>query len=73
MWASNISGAIFDMKEIVRRCREVKPDLYIICDAVQHAPHGVINAQRVPVDGINIAPYKFFGNRGSGIGGFLQG
>lgn len=68
MWASNISGAIFDMEEIVAKCREVKPDLYIICDAVQHAPHGVIDIQQVPVDGINIAPYKFFGNRGSGIG-----
>lgn len=68
MWASNISGAIFDMEEIVTKCREVKPDLYIICDAVQHAPHGVIDVQQAPVDGINIAPYKFFGNRGSGIG-----
>lgn len=68
MYASNITGAIFDMEEIVRRAREIKPDLYIICDAVQHAPHGVIDLEKIPVDGINIAPYKFFGCRGSGIG-----
>jgi selenocysteine lyase/cysteine desulfurase len=68
MFASNITGAIFDMEEIVRRCREIKPDLYIICDAVQHAPHGVIDVRKMPVDGITFAPYKFFGNRGSGIG-----
>lgn len=68
MYASNITGAIYNMEEIVRRAREIKPDLYIICDAVQHAPHGVIDLEKIPVDGINIAPYKFFGCRGSGIG-----
>jgi cysteine desulfurase/selenocysteine lyase len=67
MYASNISGAKIDIKEIVRRAREVKPDLYIIVDAVQHAPHGVIDLQKTPVDAINIAPYKFFGSRGSGL------
>jgi selenocysteine lyase/cysteine desulfurase len=67
MQASNISGAKLDIKEIVRRARAVKPDLFILVDAVQHAPHGVIDLQRAPVDGINIAPYKFFGVRGSGF------
>ncbi|MDX9864572.1 MAG: aminotransferase class V-fold PLP-dependent enzyme [Anaerolineaceae bacterium] len=68
MYASNITGAIFNLEEIVRRAREIKPDLYIVCDAVQHAPHGVIDLQKMPVDGITFAPYKMFGNRGSGIG-----
>jgi cysteine desulfurase / selenocysteine lyase len=67
IYASNISGAKLDIEEIVRRARMVKPDLYIVVDAVQHAPHGVIDLQRTPVDGINIAPYKFFGCRGSGF------
>lgn len=65
--ASNISGAKMDIEEIVRRARAVKPDLFIVVDAVQHAPHGIIDLQRAPVDGINIAPYKFFGVRGSGF------
>jgi selenocysteine lyase/cysteine desulfurase len=68
MFASNITGAIYDMEEIVRRTREIKPDLFIVCNAVQHIPHGVIDVQKMPVDGITFAPYKFFGNRGSGIG-----
>jgi cysteine desulfurase / selenocysteine lyase len=67
MYASNISGAKLDIEEIVRRARAIKPGLYIIVDAVQHAPHGIIDLQRTPVDGINIAPYKFFGCRGSGF------
>jgi cysteine desulfurase/selenocysteine lyase len=67
IYASNISGAKLDMEEIVRRARAVKPDLYIVVDAVQHAPHGLIDLQKTPVDGINLAPYKFFGCRGSGL------
>ena len=67
IYASNISGAKLDIEEIVRQARAVKPDLYIVVDAVQHAPHGLIDLQKTPVDGINIAPYKFFGCRGSGM------
>ncbi|QNK65254.1 aminotransferase class V-fold PLP-dependent enzyme [Variovorax sp. PAMC26660] len=67
IYASNISGAKLDIEEIVRRARAIKPDLYIVVDAVQHAPHGLIDLQKTPVDGINIAPYKFFGCRGSGL------
>ncbi|MEJ8853420.1 aminotransferase class V-fold PLP-dependent enzyme [Variovorax robiniae] len=67
IYASNISGAKLDIEQIVKRARAIKPDLYIIVDAVQHAPHGLIDLQKTPVDGINIAPYKFFGCRGSGM------
>lgn len=67
MYASNISGAKIDVEAIVRGARAIKPDLYIVVDAVQHAPHGLIDLQRLPIDGINIAPYKFFGCRGSGF------
>ena len=68
MYASNISGALLDAAKIVEAARKIKPDLYIVADAVQHAPHGIIDLQKVPVDGINFAPYKFFGPRGFGIG-----
>ena len=68
MYASNLTGAIFDIEEIVKKAREKKPGLFIVVDAVQHAPHGIIDLEKIDVDGINIAPYKFFGCRGSGIG-----
>jgi cysteine desulfurase/selenocysteine lyase len=67
IYASNISGAKLDIGQIVRRARAIKPDLYIVVDAVQHAPHGLIDLQHTPIDGITIAPYKFFGCRGSGF------
>ena len=67
IYASNISGAKLDIKNIVKQARAIKPDLYIVVDAVQHAPHGLIDLQDTPVDAINIAPYKFYGCRGSGM------
>ncbi|MCI8506292.1 MAG: aminotransferase class V-fold PLP-dependent enzyme [Lachnospiraceae bacterium] len=68
IYGSNISGAIIDLEGIVSECRKIKPDLYIICDAVQHTPHDVIDLEKTPVDAINFAPYKFFGVRGMGFG-----
>ena len=67
MSASNISGNIMDIKEIVKRARKIKPDLYIVSDMVQHAPHCAINVEELGIDGANIAPYKFFGVRGCGF------
>lgn len=68
IYASNISGAVLDMENIVKQAREVKPDLYIICDAVQHAPHGLIEAQKLGIDAVNFAPYKMCGLRGFSLG-----
>lgn len=67
MYASNITGSIMDIEGIVKAARRIKPDLYIIIDAVQHAPHGVIDAERLGIDGLNIAPYKSFSIRGCGF------
>jgi len=68
IYASNISGAILDLPAIVREARKIKPDLHIIVDSVQHAPHGIIDVDAMQLDGVSFAPYKFFGVRGSGIG-----
>lgn len=67
MAASNVTGAIMDIKTIVQKARTKKPDLYILTDAVQHAPHGSLDVEELQVDGVNIAPYKFFGIRGCGF------
>ncbi|MFW5490121.1 MAG: aminotransferase class V-fold PLP-dependent enzyme [Desulfovibrio sp.] len=68
IYASNISGSILDIEQIVAKARAKKPDLYIIVDAVQHVPHGLVDLQKTPVDAINFAPYKFCGLRGLGVG-----
>ncbi|WP_349674099.1 aminotransferase class V-fold PLP-dependent enzyme [Lacrimispora sp.] len=67
MYASNISGAIFNIPEIIKTARKIKPDLYIIVDAVQHTPHGAMDFFGLDVDAVTFAPYKFFGVRGIGV------
>lgn len=67
MSASNVSGAINDIEGIVKLAREKKKDLYIISDAVQHAPHCQLDVEGLGIDGMNLAPYKFFGVRGCGF------
>lgn len=67
MSASNISGTIMDLEAIVKAAREINPDIYIISDAVQHAPHGVMDVEKCKLDAINFAPYKCFGTRGIGF------
>lgn len=67
MSASNISGTVMDMEKIVKAARTIKPDLYIISDAVQHAPHFALDVEALGIDGMNFAPYKFFGVRGCGF------
>ena len=66
MAASNISGNIMDIKEIFRRAKEINSDIYLVSDAVQHAPHAVMDAKDLGADMMNFAPYKFFGVRGCG-------
>ena len=68
MYASNFTGAVLDIEKIVKEARKIKPDLYIVVDAVQHAAHGVIDVEKTPVDGMNFGAYKFFGCRGIGVG-----
>ncbi|WP_317855295.1 aminotransferase class V-fold PLP-dependent enzyme [Chakrabartyella piscis] len=67
IYASNTSGAIYEAKEIIQKARAIKPDLYTILDAVQFAPHSVIDVEDLQVDAIDFTPYKFYGNRGLGL------
>ncbi len=66
MYASNHTGAVMDMKKIVELCRAKKQDVYIVSDAVQHMPHGLVDVQEVELDAVNFAAYKIFGCRGFG-------
>ncbi|WP_317856024.1 aminotransferase class V-fold PLP-dependent enzyme [Chakrabartyella piscis] len=67
MSASNISGSVMDMEGIVKAVRAIKPDIYIISDAVQHAPHMIMDVETLGLDAMNFAPYKFFSVRGCGF------
>lgn len=68
MYSSNTTGGVNDIPAIIAAAREIKPDIYIVVDAVQHAPHGLIDLQQLDIDAMDFAPYKFFACRGSGVG-----
>ena len=68
MYSCNITGAINDIPAFVKAARSIKPDIYIVVDAVQHMPHAVVDISELDIDAMDFAPYKYFGCRGSGIG-----
>ena len=47
---SNQTGAINDVKTIIKEARKIKPDLYVLVDAVQYAPHGHIDVEKYETD-----------------------
>jgi cysteine desulfurase family protein (TIGR01976 family) len=58
-YASNAVGTINDVKTIVRWAKEAGAYTYI--DAVQYAPHGLIDVKALDCDFLACSAYKFFG------------
>lgn len=58
-YASNITGTINDVTEITRIAHEAGAWSYI--DAVQFAPHGLIDVQAIGCDFLVCSGYKFYG------------
>ena len=63
-YASNGLGTINPVDQIVKRAHEAGTIVYI--DAVQYAPHGPIDVQKLGCDFLVSSSYKFFGSH-SGI------
>ncbi|MBS7542918.1 cysteine desulfurase-like protein [Ancylobacter oerskovii] len=58
-YASNITGTINDIAGISRIAHEAGALVYV--DAVQYAPHGLIDVQALGCDFLVCSAYKFFG------------
>jgi len=65
--ASNQTGTVNDITAIVREARKIKPDLYVVVDAVQYAPHGPIDVEDIGADAYAFGPYKAYGVKGIGF------
>jgi len=65
---SNITGGVNKVKNITEKARKINPDIYVVVDGVQYAPHRLINVQDLNVDAYLISGYKLFCKKGSGIG-----
>jgi cysteine desulfurase family protein (TIGR01976 family) len=58
-YASNLTGSINPIDELVRLAREAGAVTYV--DAVQMAPHGLIDVQKLGCDFLACSSYKFYG------------
>lgn len=58
-YASNVTGTINDVQAIAKAAKAVDALVYV--DAVQFAPHGVIDVQALDCDFLVCSAYKFYG------------
>ena len=58
-YASNVIGTINDVHHITARAKAVGALVFV--DAVQYAPHGVIDVQEIGCDFLVCSAYKFYG------------
>lgn len=58
-YASNVTGTINDVAGVARIARDCGAQLYV--DAVQYAPHGLIDVASLDCDYLVCSAYKFFG------------
>jgi cysteine desulfurase family protein (TIGR01976 family) len=58
-YASNVTGTINDVAGAARIARDCGAQLYV--DAVQYAPHGLIDVAAIGCDYLVCSAYKFFG------------
>lgn len=59
--ASNGTGSIVRLRELVSAVRRKTPACLVAIDAVHHAPHGVLDVQATDVDFLVFSGYKVFG------------
>lgn len=59
--ASNGTGAIVPLRELVAAVRERSPQCLVAVDAVHHAPHGVLDVGATGIDFLVFSGYKVFG------------
>lgn len=58
-YASNLTGSINDVRELTAIARETQALVYV--DAVQFAPHGLVDVQQLGCDFLACSSHKFFG------------
>ena len=63
---SNVSGYMPNL-EIIKKIKEKNPDIYVVLDACQYAPHKRIDFEKIGADFIVFSSHKMYGPLGVGI------
>ncbi len=66
--ASNVTGAVLDAEKIIREARKIHPNLHVVVDGTQHAPHACVDVEALGCDAYFFAPYKILGKNGMSFG-----
>ncbi len=65
--SSNILGTSNDVKTIIAEARKLKPDLYVLVDGAQRAPHQLVNVEELGCDVYLASSYKTFSKIGASV------
>jgi len=61
---SNVTGAYNDVATIIKEARNINPNLCVIVDGVQYAPHAPVDVETIQPDVYIIGCYKSFCKKG---------
>lgn len=66
-YISNVLGTVNPVAQIVTIAREINPNIIIVIDAAQAAPHIKIDVQALDCDFLALSSHKMYGPTGTGI------
>lgn len=66
-YVSNVLGTVNPIKEIIEETKKINPQVYVIVDAAQAAPHLKINVQDLNCDFLAFSSHKMLGPTGVGV------
>lgn len=64
---SNMTGAVLDVATVAKEARKISPDVFVLVDGVQYAPHAPVDVHELDVDAYVFGPYKVFCSKGIGF------
>lgn len=65
--ASNAIGTLPDIKLLLEKVRTKNPDVVVVLDASQMAPHMKLDVTKLPVDFVAFSGHKMMGPTGTGV------
>lgn len=58
---ANVVGELLDVRRIVQRIRDNRPDTWVVIDGVAYAPHRFVDVRELDVDAYAVSLYKVYG------------
>lgn len=66
-YISNVLGTINPLKKIITQVRKINPEIIVVVDAAQAAPHEKIDVVNLDCDFLAFSAHKMYGPTGTGV------